>query len=323
MRSERMGAGHAMKRLIEAVENVRPGGTRFDLNLVRVLVAIYETRSVTQAAERLDLTQSTVSHALARLRDAYGDRLFARDTRGLLASPVCDELYVRFSEALAGIEGTLDQVEHFDPARSTRCFRFAMSDIGVMFFVPPLLRRLQVVAPNAQVDIVATSDADADDLMSGRLDLAIGSLPGLAAATRTRPLFTDHYVCLMSAAHPTVGATMTLDQFATTRHLMVDSPSSGHALVERLLASHGVARRIVARIPQFTVLPQLLAHSDLLVILPMRVARLFAGDGRLKHVELPIPIPTFEVRMHWHPRHDAIAAHRWVRDEVFATLSVL
>ena len=71
------------------------------------------------------------------------------------------------------------------------------------------------------------------------------------------------------------------------------------------------------------MLPQLLADSDLLVILPVRVARLFTATGRLKHVELPIPIPSFEVRMHWHPRHDAIAAHRWVRDEVFGTLSVL
>ena len=68
------------------------------------------------------------------------------------------------------------------------------------------------------------------------------------------------------------------------------------------------------------MLPQLLAGSDLLVILPLRVAKLFAAGGKLKIVDLPIPIPTFEVRMHWHPRHEAIAAHRWVRDEVFDTL---
>lgn len=312
-----------MKRTAEDLSKERPASARFDLNLVRVLVAIYETRSVTQAAERLALTQSTVSHALGRLRDAYGDRLFARAPQGLMPSPLCSELYARLSESLASIENSLDEAEHFDPSRSTRCFRFAMSDIGVLFFVPPLLRRFQEVAPHLEVDIVATSEDDAEHLASGHLDLAIGSLPGLVSQTRTRPLFSDHYVCLMSARHPLVGRRMTLDQFAKTRHVMVNSPSSGHALLERLLASHGVTRRIVARIPQFTVLPQLLADSDLLVILPLRVARLFEAGGQLKHVELPIAIPSFEVRMHWHPRHETMAAHRWVRDEVFNTLSVL
>jgi DNA-binding transcriptional LysR family regulator len=312
-----------MKRSSDPAQDLRPMAARFDLNLVRVLVAIYETRSVTQAAERLELTQSTVSHALARLREAYGDHLFSRVPKGLLPSPLCDELYARLSDALSSIEGSLDQAGPFDPTRTSRCFRFAMSDIGAMFFVPPLLRRFQVIAPHLQVDVVATSGSDAEDLASGKLDLAIGSLPGLAPVTRWRTLFSDHYVCLMSARHPIAGKSITLEQFATTRHVVVNSPSSGHALVERLLAAHGVAPRVVAHVPQFTVLPQLLADSDLLVILPLRVARLFAAAERLKHVELPIPIPTFEVRMHWHPRHDAIAAHRWMRDEVATTLSVL
>lgn len=312
-----------MKRSAEREPDERPAGARFDLNLVRVLVAIYETRSVTQAAERLALTQSTVSHALGRLRDAYGDRLFARAPQGLVPSALCGELYARLSESLAGIEGSLDEAAQFDPARTTRRFRFAMSDIGVLFFAPALLRRFQSVAPHLEVEIVATSEADGEHLMSGHLDLAIGSLPGLVAQTRTRALFSDHYVCLMSARHPLVGKHLTVEQFAQTRHLMVDSPSSGHALVERLLASHGITRRIVARIPQFTVLPQLLADSDLLVILPLRVARLFAAGGQLKHVELPLAIPSFEVRMHWHPRHETAIAHRWVREEVFATLSVM
>ena len=310
-----------MKQAI--ADDPRPASARFDLNLVRVLVAIYETRSVTLAAERLELTQSTVSHALGRLREAYGDRLFARAPGGLVPSGLCEGLYARLREALVGIEGSLESADTFDAASTTRAFRFAMSDIGVLFFVPPLLRRFQTVAPQLRVEIVETSDGDSEDLASGHLDLAIGSLPGLVAGTRTRPLFSDHYVCLMWSRHPSVGSTLTLEQLSQTRHLMVESPSSGHALVERLMASHGVTRRIVARIPQFTVLPQLLVGSDLLVILPERVARLFAAGGKLKHVELPIPIPSFEVRMHWHPRHEASAAHRWVRDEVHDTLSRL
>lgn len=300
-----------------------PASARFDLNLVRVLVMIYETRSVTQAAARLELTQSTVSHALGRLREAYGDQLFARAPQGLVPSRLCSELYARLSEALAGIESSLDEAEHFDPSRTTRCFRFAMSDIGVLFFVPPLLRRFRVVAPHLEVDVVPASETDGEHLASGHLDLGIGSLPALVAGTRTRVLFSDRYVCLMSARHPVVGDTMTLEQFSHTRHVMVNSQASGHALVEQLLAGHGLTRQIVARIPQFTALPQLLASTDLLVTLPSRVARLFAAGGKLKQVDLPISVPPFEVRMHWHPRHEMVPAHRWMRNEVFNTLSVL
>jgi DNA-binding transcriptional LysR family regulator len=297
--------------------------SRIDLNLVRVLVAIYETRSVTQAAERLDLTQPTVSHALARLREVYADRLFDRTAAGLVPTPACDQLYARLTEPLAAIDGTLDGQHDFDPARSTRRFRLAMSDIGALFFAPPLLRRFQQAAPRIQLDVLQVAPATSDELAAGRLDLALGNLPGLAASTRSELLFREHYMCLLPSAHPSIGETMTLAQFAAARHIMVTSPSSGHALVDGVLSQQGIQRNVVARVPQFTVLPQLLARSDLLVILPSRVARLYVAQGGLRALPLPLEIPPFEVRVHWHPRQESLAAHRWMREEVVRTLSVL
>jgi DNA-binding transcriptional LysR family regulator len=294
-----------------------------DLNLVRVLVAIYETRSVTHAAERLDLTQPTVSHALAKLREVYADPLFTRTSQGLVPTAACDQLFSRLSESLAGIESTLDGQQAFDPARSTRRFRLAMSDIGALFFAPPLLRHFQRVAPTIQLDVLQVSQATSDDLAAGKLDLAVGNLPSLAEGHRSQTLFREHYVCLLSTAHPTISDTMTLAQFAAGRHIMVASPSSGHALVDGLLSQQGIQRNVVARVPQFTVLPQLLAQSDLLVILPSRVARLYEAQGGLRALPLPLQIPPFEVRVHWHPRQESLAAHRWIREEVARTLSVL
>lgn len=297
--------------------------TRLDLNLVRVLVAIYESRSVTLAAERLDLTQPTVSHSLARLRDVYSDRLFERGASGLQPTALCEQLYGRMSESLAAIESTLDQAQPFDPARSSRRFRLAMSDIGALFFAPPLLRRFQRVGPCLQIDIIQVSDTAGEDLAAGKLDLAIGNLPALGATTRSQALFREHYVCLMSAEHPSIGQSMTLPEFTGARHIMVTSPWSGHALLDGILAQQGVARNVVARVPQFTVLPQLLMQSDLLVVLPSRVARLYAAQGGLKELPLPVESPSFEVRVHWHPRQEGVTSHRWIREEVVQTLSEL
>jgi DNA-binding transcriptional LysR family regulator len=297
--------------------------TRLDLNLVRVFVAIYEARNLTRAALRLSVTQPTISYGLGKLRDAYADRLFMRGTGGLLPTTLAEQLYDPFVEFLARIDGTLDRRSPFRPKESARRFRLAMSDIGVLFFAPPLLSRFQHTAPNIEVDFVPVSERTGDDLIAGRVDVAIGNLPNLVATTKTAKLFREHYACLLSSEHPLIGEGMTLEEFIAGRHVMVSSPSSGHRLIDEALGALGVSRKIVARVTHFTVLPQLLAKSDLLVILPSRVASLYAGQGGLKMLDLPVPIPQFDVRAHWHPGQAGSSAHRWLVEEVIEALGQL
>ncbi|WP_076999420.1 LysR family transcriptional regulator [Variovorax sp. KK3] len=295
----------------------------FDLNLVRAFVAIYETRSVTQAAERLGLTQPTVSHALSRLRDLYGDRLFARGAQGLTPSVVAERLYEQLNVALSTIEGTLEGRQGFDAATSSRRFRFATSDIGALFFIPPVLRRLQSIAPRLQTEFVQLSETVVNDLATGALDFALGNLPNLHEHSREALLFTERYVCLLSGDYPLPRGGLRLEEFVRARHVMVSSPVSGHALIESALSQRGVRRNVVALVPQFSVLPSLVEGSDLVVALPERVARLFAKDRRLQIAEIPVALPGFEVRVHWHARSESSAAHRWLRDELIQTLSKL
>ena len=297
--------------------------THLDLNLIRVFVAIYETRSVTQAAERLDVTQPTISYGLAKMREVYADRLFSRGAAGLLPTGLAEQLFERFRDALATVESTLEQQRLFDPALSTRRFRLAMSDIGVLYFVPPLLRRFQESAPRIEIDIMQIAESVGEDLAAGRIDLAIGHIPALSPQIRSALLFREHYVCLMSSAHPSIGDTMSLKEFAAARHVMVSSPRTGHFLVDEALAQRGVNRNIVARVPQFTVLPPLLSQSDLLVLLPSRVAELYVSQGGLKALALPVELPDFQVQAYWHVRHEYGAANRWLIDETVQTLSKL
>lgn len=294
-----------------------------DLNLVRAFVAIYETRSVTLAADRLGLTQPSLSHALARLRQAYDDRLFVRSAEGLVATSLARQLYERLGQALAMIDATLESRLGFDAQASTRRFRLAMSDIGALYFTGPLLARLQQSAPRIEIEIVPIGDTIGQDLALGQLDVAIGNLPALMGSTSTARLFEEHYVCLMSATHPDIGERMSVQQLATGRHIMVSSPSSGHNLIDQALAQQGVSRNIAVRIPHFTVLPQLLAQSNLLVILPSRVAQHYVAQGALKALKLPVKIAPFDVRLHWHPGREAVPAHQWLVDEAVGALGAL
>src|SRR5712664_2460859 len=177
-----------------------------DLNLLRVFDAVLRERGVTPAAVRLGLTQPAVSNALARLRALLGDALFMRTPKGMDATPFARELAEPVRQALALLESALAHGPGFDAATSARAFRFYMSDLGQIEFLPPLIERLQRVAPGVRLEAVALDVEDIGAaLAAGTLDLAVGFLPGLGQPVRRQPLFRDPYVCLMRADHPLMG----------------------------------------------------------------------------------------------------------------------
>src|ERR1700722_20375996 len=125
---------------------------RLDLNLIRLFVAVYETRSTTLAAARLFVTQPSVSYGLAKLREQLGDPLFQRGPDGMVATAYAVDAYENFREGLARIQDGIESVTAFDPATSTRRFRISMSDIGTMAFLPVLLREILQCAPNVEIE---------------------------------------------------------------------------------------------------------------------------------------------------------------------------
>src|SRR5258706_10839679 len=181
-----------------------------DLNLLRVFDAVLHEGGVTPAAARLGLTQPGVSNALARLRKLFGDPLFVRTPSGMDATPFARELAEPVRQALALLESALAHGPGFDPATSTRAFRFYMSDLGQIEFLPPLVERAQRVAPGVRLEAVALEVEDIGDALgAGALDLAVGFLPGLGPPVRRQPLFRDPYVCLMRAGHSAADSRIT------------------------------------------------------------------------------------------------------------------
>src|SRR5258706_7399905 len=138
-----------------------------DLNLLRVCDAVVHESGVTPAAARLGLTQPAVSNALARLRKLFGDPLFVRTPTGMDATPFARELAEPVRQALALLESALAHGPGFDPATSTRAFRFYMSDLGQIEFLPPLVERAQRVAPGVRLEAVALGVEDIRDALGG------------------------------------------------------------------------------------------------------------------------------------------------------------
>src|SRR5687768_4229990 len=174
-----------------------------DLNLLRVFDAVLREKGVTAAAARLELTQPAVSNAPGRLRAVLGGARFVRTPSGREPTPFARGVAERVRQALALLDSALAHGPVFEPASATRAFRFYMSDLGQVEFLPPLVERVQRVAPEVRLEAVALEVEDLGDaLAAGALDLAIGFLPGLAAPVRRQALFKDPYLCLMRADHP-------------------------------------------------------------------------------------------------------------------------
>src|SRR6185369_960807 len=277
---------------------------------------VLRDRSVTAAAKHLGLTQPAVSNALARLRAQFEDALFVRTPGGMDATPFARQLAEPVRQALALLESALAHGPGFDAATSTRAFRFYMSDLGQIEFLPPLVERAQKVAPGVRLEAVSMEGEDISDaLSSGARDLAGGFLPGLGPPVRRQPLFRDPYVCLMRADHPAARTRLTKKAFLDASHALV-SYKGGHRVIEEALERAGLARKIALRVPHFTVVPMVLERSDLILILPSKVARVYERQGHFRYLPPPVPIPPADVAAHWHERFERDPGNRWLRETV-------
>jgi DNA-binding transcriptional LysR family regulator len=291
--------------------------TDLDLNLIRVFVAIYETKSATAAAERLNLTQPTISYGLGKLRDVLSDQLFIRDQRIFKPTPRAVSLYQKFRDALESIGSAIDDTQSFNPKVATRIFSIAMTDIGSMYFLPDLEAHVCRDQPRIGIELRQVSVLDlVDELAAGKLDVAVGNLPSLRGLTRSVTLFREHYVCLLGKDYAASIQKMTMQAFLASRHVAVSSQYSGHQLAEDALTDLGISRQIVIRTPYYTALPQLIARSDLVVLLPSRIAAIFSTQSAVVAVPAPMDLPDFEVKMHWHSRHEASPALKWLLERV-------
>lgn len=285
-----------------------------DLNLLRAFDAIATEGSVTVAGERIGLSQPAMSNALARLRQLFDDPLFVRTPRGMRPTPFAQQLAQPVREALRLIQTALQQHAGFEPKSSGNTFRFYMSDIGEMVFLPGLLERVKRDAPGVRIEVVRIPNKDAyTALEAGEIDLAVGFLPGLTTGIRQQSLFREYYVCMLRADHPVVGAKISARQFREAEHVLVSYAGTGHQVIEETFVEQGLSARIAVRVPHFLVVPMILARTDLIVTVPARVAALFAQLGNFKVLKLPLRLPNFEVRLHWHERFHQDPANRWLR----------
>lgn len=287
--------------------------SKLDLEWLKVFDGIWQTASVSQAAERLGIAQAAASTALNKLRAHFDDRLFERTALGMQPTPHAQKIQPALREALAQLEQARNSREAFDPLRAQRWFRICLTDISEVVLLPRLLEHLRRAAPQVLIETEIVSAASARRLEDGEIDLAVGFMPQLETGFYGQTLFRQNFVCLAAQKHPRIGARITRKAFAAEAHAVVGSSGTGHAIVDKVIARQGIERRVVVQLSSFLGVARIVARTELLVIVPRILGEILATQEAVKLIEPPFALPDYAVRQHWHARFHADDGNAWLR----------
>jgi DNA-binding transcriptional LysR family regulator len=302
-----------------------------DLNLLNVFDAVMQYRSVTRAAEHLCLTPSAVSHALARLRHVLKDELFQRDETGMQPTPRALALAEPVRGSLALLEQALTATP-FAPQHSIRTFRLAAGDYACALILPRLLQLFAVAAPQVDLKIVPNNRIDiARQLGTGMIEAVIGWFDTIPDDLRRRRLLRESGVMLVRQGHALTTGELTPERLFEVPHVVVDligteTPRGGFlnddGLMRRVwmqrvvLQAHGLTARVAVAVPHFSAVPPLLRASDMVGLLPRRLAARAVAEGGLVMLDPPLDPGSANVEVVWRAQDSGDAGLAWLLDQV-------
>ena len=285
-----------------------------DFNLLITLDVLLAEGSVARASQRLQLSPSAMSRALARLRETTGDPLLVRAGRGLVPTPRALELRERVSQLVQEGKAVLGPAEKLNLNELVRTFTLRTSEGFVENFGVALIARIGKEAPGVRLRFVQKPNKDSTPLRDGTVDLETGVVENSTSPElRTQALFRDRYIGVVRNGHPLTRGEITPARYASGRHISVSRQGLDKEPIDKALEPFGVEREIVVSIVGgFSTALALARASDLIASVPER----HTGNLRTGMHSFPLPVSTLEftVSMLWHPRLHADPAHRWMRE---------
>jgi DNA-binding transcriptional LysR family regulator len=288
----------------------------FDFNLLPILIALYEERSVTRAASALNMSQPSVSAALRKLRLAFKDQLFVKTSRGVEPTPRAESLAIAARQALALVEGKMLSEQSFDPGKEEGSFTFALSGAGETFLLPVIMEHLRKLAPRCQVHSVWPSTSEiAQGLISGEIDIAIGSFTELQQSNFFRQrLYTLDMACMVRADHPVAHKDLTMKQYLTLEHITVRSAGRSRQMADQILSRTAPSRKIALTTTHSLSLPYIVEKTDLVATIGRVLAVHFLENGaKIKILKAPPEIPAIAVNQVWHRKFNEDPRNIWLR----------
>lgn len=284
-----------------------------DVQLLKLLVAVLDTGSITAAAQRLDVTQSAVSHSLNKLRGIIGDVLFVKSGRGIAATAHAESLGVRARELLRDLERFARSIG-FEPSRWQTTFTIAANDFQRDLLLPVLAARLRSRAPNVVLRVVPSAVPTLESLRTDAYQLIISPRPPDGTDIFQKRLFEDRYRVFFDAA--VRAAPKNRADYLTADHATVLYEPHRSLDLDQVLAARGIERRFSVMVPGFSALPAFIRGTALIATAPGLLARRTMTG--LSQFRPPVPCPDLVMYMIWHARYQQDPAHSWLREQLLA-----
>ncbi|SDD67839.1 transcriptional regulator, LysR family [Sphingomonas sp. YR710] len=283
-----------------------------DLNLLHTLDVLLSEGSVVRSADKLRLSPSAMSRALARLRQVTGDPLLVRAGRGLVPTPRADAMRGQVRRLVEEAQAVLRPTGALDLLSLSRTFTLRASDGIAETFGAAMTREVQMQAPQVQLRFLRKLDKDSRGLRDGSIDLETGVVDEtIGPEVRSQALFEDRYVGVVRPDHPLGGRAVTSADYTSWGHVVAWRPGLDLGGVDDHLRERGLGRQVAATVDGFAAALALARGSDLIATVPeIHTAGLRSG---LHTFPVPLPLKPFTVSLFWHPRLDADPAHRWLR----------
>lgn len=295
--------------------------SELSLRELRILHALLQQRSITRTAQAMETTQPSISKVLRRLREQFSDPLFIRNGQAMQPTAKALDIADRLRILLAAADGLRSSAREFDPSDSDRRFSLLLTDVGMVHFLPPLIARVSMLAPNAGVRAVPLDARQFEHrLESGEADLALGAFPEAARHLRRQRLYFDGYSSVLRKRHPRARKCQSVAGFLAERHILVTGSETGHAAhrtAHHVLAAAIAPANVMLRVPSFIAGAIVAAETDGIVTLPTNLAKRLAKPLGLVAFDAPIALPRIEIVQFWHERYHRDAGHRWLRGLTF------
>lgn len=285
-----------------------------DLNLIPVFVAIFEERSLSRSANRLQITQPAVSKALKRLREIYNDPLFQRDANGMAPSPKAIDIYPALAAALTNYSSTISQGEVFEPAKSNRVYSFAvLSGIGNAF-MPQFFSELRQLAPNINCEVHPTFAKDIEmDLRLQRYDFVIDADHFAPPFIKSEFMFEEQLVVVARKDHPRLKGQLTLEDFLKEEHTAVAGWKIRSSIMSQAQIKELEARKIAYRTSSISECIPIVANTDLIGLCARSIYETAKHQYFIQCFPIPLDISSINIKLYWHPSRDTDIGHVWMR----------
>ncbi len=288
-----------------------------DLNLLKAFDALMEEKNVTRAAARAGMAQPSMSNALSRLRGLMNDELFVRTPGAMQPTELAISMAPHVSAALQAADLAVNAGQVFDPGTAKAEVILATTDSFDFIFTPKLVARLAAVAPGILIRTISFDRATYQELLDRQsIDLALGVIFSPPKRFSITKLYDESFVCIARKDHPSIRERLTRAAFLNAEHVLFSLRGDGRGVVDSMLESKGLSRKVAASIANYTSLPNLVINSDLIAVVAKRLALRASEHLPINLFPVPFEVPGFTMSMAWGAATEKDPLRTWLRNEI-------